>query len=100
MHDRRWTLNSVPKLRAVFTDADTGERINPSAVSLVVKRPNGSVTTYTFGDSAMTNPENGVFVFPLMLDTKGTYRWRFEGSMGANAGDSAEGKLDAYSDVT
>jgi hypothetical protein len=91
----RWTVGDIPRLKAVFTDPDTGANIDPAAVSLIVKRPAAISVVYIAAD--LDHPSLGVFEFPLPLLVKGTYRWRWTGANGDEQGAAKEGALDAVS---
>lgn len=64
-----------------FTNKLTGALADPTAVTVKVKVPAGTITTYTYGvDSNLTRISVGVYHFLLTLSTTGQYYIRAEGS--------------------
>lgn len=61
-----------------FTDADTGEALDPTAVFLKIETPSHTVTTYEYGVGAMI-VRDGVGKYHAIIDANeaGTwiYRW-------------------------
>src|SRR5688500_13644412 len=94
-HRHKWNVGDIPKITVTFRDPISELPTNPAVVTLVVKRPGGALSTYTYGASAIENPSTGVFKFPLALTTPGTHRWRWIGGNGVDAGAAEEGTLDA-----
>ena len=64
---------------ANFTDPDTGDPMDPSSeISVTVRDPAGVETTYVWTvDSNVLNPVVGTYTADVLVDSSGTwyYRW-------------------------
>lgn len=84
-------LGDYPKVYVTFHNRTTGEYIDPAAVMLSVRTPDGTVTTYVYGEdgSPIQQEATGRYYAFLDADQAGTwfYRWWATGD-----GQSAEEK--------
>lgn len=73
---------SKPVIRVSFTDPDNdGAAIDPSTVSIRVKAPDDTVSTFTYATDPEVEKESvGNYVFRLLLDQEGTYHWKWTGT--------------------
>lgn len=69
---------------------DAGAAANPSAMSLIVKNPAGTETTYVYGtDVEVVRPSTGNFYANITAATAGRYFYRWESTTptGADEGE-------------
>ena len=72
---------SVVRVTATFTDAVTGNPVNPTLTTLVVSVNRGTTTTYTGVGLVIQNPSVGVFYADLDTTAQpGTWCVKFLGS--------------------
>jgi len=58
---------------------DAGAAVNPSAMSLIVKEPDGTETTYIYGtDAEVIRPSTGNFYADITGASAGRYYYRWE----------------------
>lgn len=78
-------IGDQPTITAYFTAIDTGLPANPSAITVQVRKPDGTVVAYTQADCS--NPAVGTwrFAFPAPVDQDGLWRVRFAGTAGVVA---------------
>lgn len=81
---------SAVKIKGTFKTPKDGippnTLINPSIVTLAIRKPDKTTDTYVFGvDAGVTNPSTGLFLFELVLSQQGTYHWRYTGQNGTAA---------------
>src|SRR3954463_13309074 len=72
---------TMVRLRADFTDTETGDPTDTGAVIRTVERPDGSMTQYTLADDEVKNDATVVGRFYYDLDTSaanGTWSYQFE----------------------
>ncbi|MBI5659882.1 MAG: hypothetical protein HZC43_10135 [Nitrosomonadales bacterium] len=79
----------VARLTNVITDS-TGAAVDPGAVRVKVKGPDGVVATYSY-PATVTKSGVGLYACDVPLPTAGAYRWRWE-SDAPNAG-AAQGNF-------
>lgn len=81
-----YQIGDVPRVRADFTDRDTGLPTDPTTVTLQILSPSGVVTT-----PAATNDASvvGGFYYDLALTESGTWTYRFVGTGAVAAADEA-----------
>jgi hypothetical protein len=70
-------VNDLVEVRCTFTN-DSGVNTNPSTVSLQVKEPDGTITTYAQG--TLTNSATGVWQKNVTPDAAGLWYYRFSGT--------------------
>jgi hypothetical protein len=69
------------RARNTYRDPDTGVLTDPSSVTVVVRVPSGTETTYTFGVSPqLTKVSTGIFQLLIPLTLTGTYKWKWTGT--------------------
>jgi hypothetical protein len=62
-----------------------GKELDPAAVSLLVKSPDGVTTTYTYSGGAVTRDKLGCFHRNITIDQAGQWFYRFVGTGGGQA---------------
>ena len=74
---------------AVFADFKTGKKatppntfIDPAAITLVIRRPDKTVETRTYGVSGVTKLDVGRYTSIIELTQEGTYHGRWTGDNG------------------
>lgn len=89
-----YQIGDQPTVTGYFTAIDTGLPANPSAITIQVRKPDGTVTSYTQADA--TNPAVGTwrFSFPAPLDQDGLWRVRFAGTAGVVAAAETSFSVD------
>ncbi len=77
-------VGDKPRLSGPFDDINDVDA-DPTAVSLDVMNPAGTITTYTFAASQVVKDSTGNYHYDLSLTAEGmwTYRWRGEGALNA-----------------
>lgn len=77
--------DSAVRWRGVFTveDVDT----DPTAVSLYVKEPDGTETTYTYANATVSKEATGIYYKDVVLDSEGVWRARMVGTGTCRAAD-------------
>lgn len=87
----RYLIGQVVRISVAATDADA-TAADPGGLALLVKSPDGTITTYTYGTAAeVVRTATGAYHADIALDTAGTWRWRWEATA-PNAG-ADEGAL-------
>lgn len=66
------------RITGTFTLADTNT--DPTAVTLKVKDPSGSIDTYTYAGSSVTRSAAGVYYKDISLDEAGDWYYRWIGT--------------------
>ena len=70
-----------------FRDAN-GTLTNPTAVTMTVREPDGTTTTYTYGsDDEVTRDSTGVYSFSIVFDQEGRHGLRWLGTGTVPAAD-------------
>lgn len=77
------------ELKGEFFDAPTdGVPVDPDEVTLEVRDPDGTTTTYTWVEGAeITRESEGVFTRTKLLDQSGNLYYRFTGTGVVNVSD-------------
>lgn len=76
----------IVRARVTYTDPDTGLVTDPIAVSVVVRQPNGTKTTYVYGvDPELTKVSIGLYQILITLSEDGTYKWKWTGTAASKA---------------
>ena len=95
----RFEMNSVVKLRGEFRTPKTASPpnalIDPSVVTLTIRKPDKTTVTWTYGVANIERISLGLFSAALVLDQEGTYYWRWTGSIGADSVGVTSGVLDS-----
>lgn len=83
-----YQVGDRPTVTAYFTTIDTGDPANPTAITVRVRKPDGTVTTYD--QTNCTNPETGTwkFAFPFSIDQTGKWSVKFQGTATVIAADT------------
>ena len=72
---------TIVKARITFTNPDTKAKVDPTSVTVAVRKPSGTSTTYTYGVSPeLVKESTGVFYVPISLSEDGTFVWKWTGS--------------------
>lgn len=71
-----WDIGDSPRLFADFVDID-GIPVNPTSVTLVVRKPDASLLTLTAG--SLDNPAVGRFEYVLPIDMAGSWNGEWRG---------------------
>lgn len=77
-----YDIGDVVRLVNVFRRGDTGAEVDPGAVTLTVKVPAGTSTTYTY-PATITKDSTGHYHVDLAPDATGTYRYRWASTVSA-----------------
>lgn len=65
-------------VRCTGTFAASGSNVNPAAVMFKVKKPSGTVVTYTYGtDAALVRDSTGVYHVDVDATEAGEWTYRF-----------------------
>jgi hypothetical protein len=75
-------------LECLFEDLDTNDPSDPTTVTLTVTDPNGVSVTFTSPDAELENPSVGLWRHLHIMDVRGLWTYRFEGTGNVTAGDS------------
>lgn len=78
-----YSRDTEVELKGTFHDADDA-LADPTEVTLEVRDPAGTKTTYTLGASEVTRESQGVYTRTQLLDQSGTWYYRFKGTGGVN----------------
>lgn len=77
-------------LRATFRTPATAvppkELIDPTVVTLQIRKPDKTVVELTYGVDSIIRDSVGQYRYTLPLDQEGTYHWRWRGANGIEAG--------------
>ena len=66
----------VVRAKNTYTNPDTGALTDPLTVSVTVRSPNGSTTTYVYGVNAgLTKISTGIYQVLISMSQTGSYRW-------------------------
>lgn len=73
---------SIVNVRVAFKDPDANNAAyDPPTVSIRLKRPDSTVSTFTYGtDVEVVKESAGHYLFRLSLALEGTYRWVWTGA--------------------
>lgn len=68
----------IVRARNTYRDPDSGALTDPATVTVEVREPNGTLTTYTYGtDTELTRVVLGTFQILIPLTQTGTYKWKW-----------------------
>lgn len=99
MAKNQFSKGATVRVRVTFEDPDTGAVVDPSTVSITVRAPSTTVTTYTYGtDAEVIKEATGKYLYRLNLSEEGTYRWKWTG-VAVNETAVIPGSLDSVSEV-
>lgn len=84
-----YELNDTADLRCTFKVS--GAVTDPTTISLTVRAPSGTSTTYTYAAATVTRTSEGVYHRNTTLDERGVWFWRWAGTGTCQA--AAEGTL-------
>ena len=73
-----FSLGSQVDLPVSFSVA--GSAVDPTAVTLQIRDPDGTVTTYTYALGGVTKLATGSYTRPLTLNVSGKWWYRYTGS--------------------
>lgn len=89
-----YDIGDLARLTATFTM--DGAAVDPSTVSLIVKAPDGTLTTKVYGtDAELERTATGVYRMDLTITQAGTYRYRWVSTGTGKAAE--EGQFDVRS---
>jgi hypothetical protein len=74
------------EVRSAFTNL-AGAATDPTTITLKVRKPDATISTYTYAAAQLTRESAGVFVKSITLDTSGVWTYRFEGTGAVVAAD-------------
>lgn len=83
-----WIIGQVARVSVALTDA-AGAAADPGALTLKIKTPSGTTTSYAFGGGTTLKDGTGAYHADIPLAESGEYRWRWEAaapSAGADQG--------------
>ena len=86
MAESSYDVGDVAHIYVVFTDTETGDLVDPDAVSLIVVSPNGIRS-----QPLVTNDSTGQYHVDVPITASGTWRYRWQ-STGTGAG-AEEGRF-------
>ena len=74
-----YDIGDTVRLKGEFTD-DAGAAADPTAVSMIVKDPAGTKTTYTYALAQITKLAVGIYYYDLTITMAGDWYYRFSGT--------------------
>lgn len=74
-----YSRDTQVELSGTFRDTD-GNLVDPTEVTLQVRAPGGTISSYTYGAAEVTRASLGVFTKAVDLDASGVYFYRFKGT--------------------
>lgn len=81
MADRPYEIGDLVRLKAYFTDAETGSPVTPSSQAVRVKLPNSTVATFLAGGASSPTPiASGSFKLDFLVTSIGSHQVRWEAS--------------------
>jgi hypothetical protein len=85
----QYDVGDLVRVTGTFTDA-AGTAIDPTTVAFKVKKPDRSITTYTYGtDMQLVKESTGNYRVDISADVKGKYKYRwYSTGNGQAAGES------------
>jgi hypothetical protein len=85
----QYDVGDLVRVTGTFTDA-AGTAIDPTTVVFKVKKPDRSITTYTYGtDMQLVKESTGNYRVDISADVKGKYKYRwYSTGNGQAAGES------------
>lgn len=97
----RFQKGEVVKIRGEFRTPKTAlinpnTLIDPDSVTLVVRNPDLTVVTFTYGvGTEITRDDTGKYWASVELAQEGTYRYRWTGDSGGDATGVSSGFFDS-----
>lgn len=82
-----YNIGDLLRLRATFTDI-SGAVADPTTVTLKVKAPSGTVTTYTY-PGTVSRLSTGIYYYDFPVTASGTHYYNWAGSGAYTAADEA-----------
>lgn len=78
-----YQIDTLLQLTTTFTNDATGGTVDPTNVTLYLKKPGADVVTYTYSGGALQRLAPGVYAYDLTTDTSGRwyYKWQGAGSV-------------------
>lgn len=74
-----YKIGKTVKMTAVFRNA-ARQVADPTTVTLIVKKPDGTETTYTYALGTVTKESTGVYSKSITTDAEGTWQYYFQGT--------------------
>lgn len=74
-----YDIGDTVRVTVTFTNS-AGTATDPSAVTLSVKDPKGTKTTYTYGSSSMVKSATGIYYYDLTATLPGSYKYVWKGT--------------------
>ena len=89
----------LTRLSVTFTDPLDGDMpINPTTVTCQVRAPDGTVTTYTYGEDAEVVQDGaGKYHLDLLITASGAWHYRWAGTGACTAADEVTFRVRASS---
>lgn len=84
---RSYNIGDLLRLKATFTSL-AGTNVDPSNITLKVKTPAGSVSTYTY-PSNITKESTGVYYYDYSVASSGTFYFNWSATGGHQAADES-----------
>jgi hypothetical protein len=72
-----YPVTSLLRLSVAFTDAATSAAVDPSTVTLLLTRPDGTAETHL---ADVYRDDTGAYHLDVTVDQAGTWRYRWEGA--------------------
>lgn len=82
-----YNIGDLLRLKATFTDI-AGVEADPTAITLKVKAPSGTVTTYTY-PGTVVRQSTGVYYYDFPVTASGTHFYNWAGTGAYTAADEA-----------
>lgn len=97
MAKQTFEMGTSIDIRVHFTDPNAGGiDLDPAGLSLVIRAPDGTVSTLEIGD--LTRESAGHYIYVLGTPQEGTYNWRWHANTPTKA-IVLTGTLDSRRDV-
>lgn len=74
-----YDIGDSVRLDVVFTDRD-GVVTDPSTITLLVRSPKGTKSTYTYAGGQVQRSGTGAYYYDITASEAGTWRYSFTGS--------------------
>jgi hypothetical protein len=73
-----YDIGDAVRVKATFSVSGTAT--DPTTVTLKVKDPSGTISTYTYALSEVTKETTGIYYKDIMFDEGGMWHYRWEGT--------------------
>jgi hypothetical protein len=73
-------IDTLVRLGVAFSTVVGGTPTNPGDVKILVKAPNGAITTFTFLNSQVIRDSTGMFHFDLLVNAVGAWAYKWQGT--------------------